>query len=366
VLAASGDKQLDCSLGVSTASVKRQLPKRDKELMSTGDGMKRRTINLALGLATAWPPLARGQQSGQPLPSTLRLGLVDTGAMTPAQDAFIQRLSELGFVSGRNLSIDHDVNWDDTLLDAAYADIVKRGTDILLAAGSENLLKSALRAAAGRVPVVFVAMDYDPLQSGYVASLARPPGNLTGVFVRQPELAIKRLEIARDALPRARRVALWWHGRVAREQYEASSAAAASFGFDLRPLEVGNVNYNVADAIKRTSEVGAEAIVLASSPAYYNRRAEIALAAREHRLPLIAFAREFVEVGALLSYGVNAQSVWRRAADYVARIARGTHPSDLPIEQPTTFELVINLRTASSLGLSLTPMVFGRADEVIE
>jgi putative ABC transport system substrate-binding protein len=326
-------------------------------------GMKRRAINLALGLAAAaWPSLARGQQSGKPL----RVGLVDFGRIGSAQeDAFIQRLGELGFVEGQNLSFDRDSAFPE-FLDASYANIVKRGADILLAPESEPILKSALRVAAGRVPVVFVAWDYDPLKSGYVASLARPGANLTGIFVRQPELAIKRLEIVRDALPRARRVALWWDGNVARDQYEASSAAAASLGFDLRSVEVGSVSDDFAGAIKRTSEFGAEAIVLASSTAYSNSRALISQAALENRLPLIAFSREFVEVGALLSYGVNIQSVWRRVADYVARIAGGTHPSDLPIEQPTTFELVVNLRTASSLGLSLTPALLGRADEVIQ
>ena len=329
--------------------------------------MKRRAINLALGLAAAWPPLARGQQSGKPLRSSLRVGLVDRGEMSAAHHLLAQRLGELGFVEGRNLSIETDYAFSGgEYLDAAYANIVKRGVDVLLALGSEPILKSALRAAAGRVPVVCVAMDYDLLKSGYVASLARPGANLTGIFVRQPELAIKRLEIVRDALPRVRRVALWWDGNVAREQYEASSAAAASLGFDLRSVEVGSVSYEFAGAIKRTLETGAEAIVLASSTVYSDGRAGISQAALEHRLPLIAFTREFVEVGALLSYGVNVQDVWRRVADYVARIAGGTNPSDLPIEQPTTFELVVNLRTASSLGLSLTPAVLGRADEVID
>jgi putative ABC transport system substrate-binding protein len=336
-------------------------PRRDKELKLLERGLKRRAINLALGLAAAaWPPLARGQQSSKPL----RVGLVGVETFN-SENAFIQRLGELGFVQGRNLSIDREVNFPE-FLDASFASIVKRGTDILLAAGSESVLKSALRAAAGRVPVVCVAMDYDLLKSGYVASLAKPGANLTGIFVRQPELAIKRLEIARDALPKVRRVALWWDGNVAREQYEASFATAASLGVDLRSVEVGSVSYNFTDAIKQTLEIGAEAIVLASSIVYDESRAGISQAALEHRLPLVAFTRGFVEVGALLSYGANDQGVWRRVADYVALIAGGTNPSDLPIELPTTFELVVNLRTASSLGLSLTPALLGRADEVID
>ena len=326
--------------------------------------MKRRA--LALGLAAgAWPVLARGQQSGKPLRSSLRVGLVAIIAISAAQDALIQRLAELGFVEGQNLSFDHE-NAFPEFLDAHYANIVKRGADILLAPESEPILKSAVRAAEGRVPVVFVAIDYDPLKSGYVASLARPGANLTGIFVRQPELAIKRLEIVRDALPRARRVALWWDGNVARDQYEASSAAAASLGFDLRSVEVGSVSLDLDHAFNRVAKVGVDAIILSSSSNYFNSRAGIAQAALEQRLPLIAFAREFVEVGALLSYGVSIPSTWRLAADYIAKIARGANPGDLPIQQPTRFELVVNGRTASSLGLNLTPVLLGRADEVIE
>jgi putative ABC transport system substrate-binding protein len=283
----------------------------------------------------------------------------------PALDAFFQRLAELGFVEGRNLF----VNQESSLfpdLDAAYADIVKGGADILVALGPEQAVKGAHRAAAGRIPVVFVAMDYDPLRSGYVANLARPGNNLTGLFVRQPELAVKRLEIARDALPRAKRVALWWDANAARDQFEASSAAAASYGFDLLSVELGSVSFPANAAARRTKELGAEAIILASSSIYANSKAFIAQLALERGLPLIAFAREFVEAGALLSYGIKTSDALRQAADYVARIAGGLKPSELPVEQPTTFELAVNLRTASSLGLTLTPALLARADEIVE
>src|SRR5215467_6662072 len=333
-----------------------------------GGSMKRRELIVKLVCSTAWWPLAvRAQQSRKLLSPNLRLGLVDSSAVNAAHNALIERLSELGFVDGANLSIDYDNSlFEQAFMDAAYADMVKRGVDILLASGSERHLSSAVRAAAGRIPIVFLAMDYDPLRSGHVASLARPGGNVTGLFVRQPELAVKRLEMARHALPRARRVALLWDGNIAKEQYDASSAAAASLGFDLQSVEVGSVSYNLPDAVERTARAGVDAVVLASSFLYYESRAGVAQAALELRLPLIAFAREFVEVGALMSYGVSIPGTWRRAADYVARIARGTNPGDLPIEQPTLFELVVNGRTASSLGLNLPPTLLGRADDVIE
>ncbi len=305
-------------------------------------------------------------QSADKLRSSLRVGLA--GYLTnfsSAQNAFVQRLAELGFVEGRNLSFNSELTFIPNL-DAAYADMVKDGVDILLALGPESALKSARRAAAGRIPVVFIAMDYDPLRSGYVASLARPGGNLTGLFVRQPELGVKRLEFARDALPKARRVALWWDAGVARDQFEVSSAAAPSFNFDLQSVEVGSTSYDFVDAMQRTMKWGAEAIILASSTMYLYSTASFAQFALEQRLPLIAFAREFVESGALLSYGVNVDDVWRRAASYVASIAGGIKPSELPVEQPAKFELVVNLRTASSLGLILTPTLLARADELIE
>jgi putative tryptophan/tyrosine transport system substrate-binding protein len=326
--------------------------------------MQRRAIILALGAATS-PMVAHAQQADK-LRSSLRVGLA--GYLTnfsSAQNAFLQRLAELGFVEGRNLSFNSELTFLPNL-DAAYADMVKDGVDILLALGPESALKSARRAAGGRVPVVFIAMDYDPLRSGYVASLARPGGNLTGLFVRQPELGVKRLEFTRDALPKARRVALWWDAGVARDQFEVSSAAAASFHFDLQSVEVGSTSYDFVDAMKRTTKLGAEAIILASSTMYFYSTASFAQLALEQRLPLIAFAREFVESGALLSYGVNVDDVWRQAASYVARIAGGIRPSELPVEQPAKFELVVNLRTASSLGLILTPTLLARADELIE
>lgn len=290
------------------------------------------------------------------------------GATFSAHTALLQRLAGLGFIEGRNLSIElEQIAISDTrLIDAAYADMVKRGADILLALGDERLLKGARLAAAERIPVVFAAMDYDPLKSGYIASLARPAGNLTGLFVRQPELAVKRLQIARDALPRARRVVLIWDGNVALDQFQASARAASSLGLDFQALEAGNVSYNLVDAVRQAVQMGAGAICLASSTPYYHLRAGMALAALEARVPLIAFARDFVEVGALLSYGVNVDGAWARAADYVARIADGMPPSDLPVEQPTRFELVVNGRTASTLGLTLSNALLGQADEVIE
>jgi putative ABC transport system substrate-binding protein len=330
--------------------------------------MKRRTIIAALGAtAAASPMVVRAQQTDSAPRPGLRLGLAFdmSSKMGSAEGALYQRLAELGFVNGRNLVVEYDLSPFPNL-DASYADMVKRDADILLALGPEHQLKSARRAAAGRVPVVFLAMDYDPLRLGYVASLARPGGNLTGLFVRQAELGVKRLEIARDALPKMTRVALWWDANVARDQFAASSAAASSHGFDLLSVEVGSASYDFAGAIRRTKEIGAEAIILASSGAYFDHSGLIAQSALEHRLPLIAFAREFVERGALLSYGINVADAWRQVAGYVARIARGTKPSELPVEQPTRFELVVNLRSASSLSLSLTPALLARADEVIE
>ena len=328
--------------------------------------MKRRAIIAALGAtAAARPMVTHAQPANAPRRSSLRLGVAyhisDVGT---AVTALFERLRELGFVQGSNLVVDSQMSVIADL-DSIYAEMVKDGADILLALGPEQALKSARRAAGDRIPVVFIAMDYDPFRSGHVASLARPGANLTGLYVRQPELGVKRLEIARDILPNTR-LALWWDTNVARDQFDALSRAAASHGIDLQSIELGGVSYDYAGAIRRTTELGAKAIILASSAHFFSSRGRIAQTTLEHRLPLIAFAREFVETGALLSYGVNVEEVWRQAAGYIVRIARGAKPAELPVEQPTRFQLSINLRTGTTLDLKLRAALLARADEVIE
>ena len=232
--------------------------------------------------------------------------------------------------------------------------------------GNDVTLLAAQVAAAGRIPVVFIAMDYDPVRLGYVQSIARPGAILTGFFVRQPELAAKRVELAHEALPNVRRLVLW-HLANYREQVDAAASAAQTLGLETFLVEMnGNPRQSYIPVFKMTENVGPSAVILPASSQVRVARAEICRLALAQGLPLIAAEREVVESGALMSYGVKVEGIYREAAGYIDRIARGEKPGDLPIQQPTNFELVINMKTAKALGLTIPPLILARADEVIE
>jgi putative ABC transport system substrate-binding protein len=237
---------------------------------------------------------------------------------------------------------------------------------MLFTTGNDISLLSAQVAAAGRIPIVFIAMDYDPVRLGYVSSIARPGANFTGVFVRQPELAAKRVELAHDALPHVRRLVLW-HLAPFREQVDAAANAAQTLGLEVSRVEMnGNPGQSYDGTFKLTAGLGPSAVILPASNTVRVERAVICRMALAQGIPLVASERELVEAGALMSYGVNVDGVYREAADYIDRIARGEKPGDLPIQQPTKFELVVNAGTAKALGLTIPPSILARADEVIE
>jgi putative tryptophan/tyrosine transport system substrate-binding protein len=318
------------------------------------------------GLAALTVPSAIVRSGAAQGPKVLRVGVATM--LKPTEKIYtglIARMAELGYDEGRNFVFDFVSAASPAEYPARYAEIVARGANILFAGGSEPVLRAARQAADGKVPVVFLAIDYDPFRTGYVASLARPGKNITGIFVRQVELAQKRVEIAREALPGVRRLGLWWDD-ASREQFEASAAAAKVQGFETSPIEVNGQARDYPAAFGAGDAVRAEAIVLPTSPTFFRTRVEIGLLAVEHRMPLITAVREYVDAGALLSYGVDVGGAFRDTATYFDRIARGATPADLPVEQPTKFELVINLKTAKALGLTIPPSILARADEVIE
>jgi putative ABC transport system substrate-binding protein len=215
------------------------------------------------------------------------------------------------------------------------------------------------------LPIVVVAIDYDPIERGYIASLARPGGNITGVFFRQLELTSKRLELAKELVPKATRMAVLWDADSA-DQAKAADRAARSLNISLLPLELRHPPYDWAGVMQTAVQNRAGAVFVLTSVVVFNDRARIAAAARQHRLPTIFALREHVEAGGLLAYGANIAGMFRTAAVYVDRIHRGSKPSELPVEQPTTFELVINLRTGKALGITIPPALLARADSVIE
>jgi ABC-type uncharacterized transport system substrate-binding protein len=322
---------------------------------------RREALTLIVGSAVA--PLAAGAQV-RARPKPLRVAIT---TRQPRSASFIvafqNRLRELGHVDGENLALDvRQVIGNDDQHFAAMRDLVDLQPDILIASGPEAAVKAAI-AAAPALPIVMIAVDYDPIALGYVRSLAKPGGNITGVVFQQPELAVKRMQIMKEALPDLTLATVVWDAASADQRKEVQHAAA-ELRLQLTDAEFRDQPYEYEAAFAPTGD--GRALLVCVSPIFFRERQVIAAAALRHRAMTMFGLREFVEAGGLLSYGASISALYRRAADYVARIAQGTKPADLPIEQPTKFELVINLKTAKEIGLTIPPTLLARADEVIE
>ena len=327
--------------------------------------MRRRDfIKLVGGATTAWPIAARAQQSER----MRRIGvLMNISADDPeAQSrmtAFVQGLQQSGWTDGRNIRI--DTRWA-----AGDADRYHRYAEELLALAPDVILASAtpsvqaLQQATRTVPIVFANVG-DPVGMGLVESVARPGGNTTGFSAFDLGFGAKWLELLKEIAPRLTRVAVLRDLTIGPAQLSAIQAVAPSFGVELSPVGVRD-----ADEIERTIAAFARSsnagmIVTASTSALIHRRLIVMLAAR-HRLPTVYSYRYFATTGGLMSYGVNPIDMYRRAASYVDRILRGERPADLPVQAPTKYELVINLKTAKALGLEVPDKLLARADEVID
>jgi putative ABC transport system substrate-binding protein len=210
-----------------------------------------------------------------------------------------------------------------------------------------------------------VAVNYDPLAQGYIASLAQPGGNLTGVFFLQLEVTAKRLELLKEALPQCTQVAALWDAYTT-DQLRVTEMAAQALGLHLHAVELRDPPYDFAGALNIAVREGAHALVVLSSPHFFPQRTQLAALTVQYRLPAIFLFREYVEAGGLMAYGANLTAMFQRAAAYVDRLLQGTKPADLPVEQPVQFEFVINLKTAKALGVALPPSLLLLADEVIQ
>ena len=322
--------------------------------------MKRRTFLTLLGGATAaWPHAAREQQ-----PKMLRVGFVGMQPRAaPHYANFLKRMAEFGYQEGRNFTFDYIQTRDVEDYDRNYRELATRNVDVFLAVGNERALRAALLAAE-RKPIAFLAVDFDPLARGYVASLSRPGGNVTGIFVRQVELAAKRVEIAREAFPHASVIGIAFE-RFSPEQRDAAADAARKLGLEPRMIEVkGEQNYG--RAFSAMDDARGQPIILPSGPTFLRDRVAIANALLERRIPSVAAFRENMEAGALISYGFDLMGLFYDIASYVHQIARGAKPTDMPIEQSPRFYMAINLKTAASLGISLSDAFTARANEVRE
>jgi putative ABC transport system substrate-binding protein len=308
-----------------------------------------------------WPLATRAEQTA----SMLRVGWVSVlPGTSPQFGAFRERMAELGYEEGNNFAFELLQVKGIEDYQSAYAGLARRKVDIFVAPGNEPALRAA-RAAAGSLPIVLFALDFDPFESGYVASLARPGGNVTGLFVRQLELASKRVELTREALPKAHVLGLWWDA-VSHGQAEAAATTARSLGFEPRLIEVAGQLPDYAGALEHMADAPADPVMIGASPVFLRDRAAILPLLLARHTPTIAAFREIVEAGALMSYGIESAGLYRDVAGYVDRIAKGAKQADLPIAQPTHFDMVINLKTAASLGIALSPSFTARADEVIE
>ena len=325
--------------------------------------MNRRAFNLGLAGAAAWPLAARAQQPGK-LPSIGFLGTSTPSAWGPWTSAFLQRLHQLGWIEGRTVAIEW--RWGDGSIER-YAEIaaefVRLKVDVIFTSGSAV---PALKEITSVIPIVF-AVATDPVGGGLVASLARPGGNVTGLSFQGPDLAGKRIELLREVLPGLRRLAIMANVGYPGAVLDMAQAqdAARKLGLDVvDKLQIRRAE-DVAPAFGALKG-SPQALYVCGDALTNASRNDINAFALSVRLLTIFPNRFFLEGGGLMSYGVDNTDLFRRAGDYVDKILRGANPADLPVEQPTKFELVINLKTAKALGLEIPPTLLARADEVIE
>jgi putative ABC transport system substrate-binding protein len=325
--------------------------------------MKRRDfITLLLGgAAVAWPLAARAQQ---PMPVVGFLRSTPSAPFSHLVDAFHQGLKEAGFVEGQNVAIEQ--RWADNHLDrlpGLAADLVRRQVEVIV--GNEPAVQAA-RTATTTIPIVFV-VGGDPVAHGFVASLNRPGGNLTGVTFFGNQLGAKRLELLRDLVPKAAVIAFLMDPASPWTVVELPDVEAAgrALGRQIVVVKAGDER-EIEAAFPKILQAGAGALTVGGGPFFTSQRhALVALAAR-HGIPAIYDLRDYVEAGGLISYGASFSGAYRQAGAYAGRILKGAKPSELPVLQPTTFELTINLKTAKALGLEVPLIMRMTADEVIE
>jgi putative ABC transport system substrate-binding protein len=311
------------------------------------------------------PLAAESQQAGKPV----RLGFLSlhlsAGDPSPLRDAFIGGLREAGWIAGRNVTIEYrHAAGDPARLSKLAQDLVALKVDVIVAAGTQAI-QAASRATTA-IPIV-MAISSDPVGSGLVASLARPGANVTGLTHLNIDISGKRLELLREAVPGARRVAVLWNSGhpVKPREWRAVTEAAQRLGMNLRSVEVKR-SPDLDRVLVPIGEEKIDVLLVLEDPLLLAHRRRIAEFALRHRLPSMFEPREFVEAGGLMSYGPVFADLYRRAAVYVDKILKGTKPADLPVEQPTKFELVINMKTAKALGVEISPTVLAHVDEVIE
>jgi ABC-type uncharacterized transport system substrate-binding protein len=324
----------------------------------------RRAFIAGVGSAAAWPVVARAQQQTMPV-----IGFLHSGSPGPTSDvlmAFRRGLGEAGYVEGVNVSIEY--RWAEDQFDrlpALAGELVRRNIS-LIAVGGGDVAAAAAKSASATIPIVF-AIGADPVQIGVVASLNRPGGNATGVTFLAVELRPKMVELIRELMPQTKKIAILGNpNRLGFEQLVNDVVKPAeAAGLDVRVLRAGSER-EIETAFSTLNETRVDAFLVLSDPVFTNRRDEVARLENSYKIPTIHGTREIVAAGGLMSYGASIEDAYRQAGAYAGRILKGEKPGDLPVVQPTKFELVINLKTARTLGLDIPPSLLARADEVIE
>ena len=329
--------------------------------------MERRTfLVMASGSLLAAPLAAEAQQANK----IARIGWLSGNMANNPQlpEAFRQGLRDLGYVEGRNVVIEYrDAGGNFERLPALAAELVALKVDVILAGGTPHAV--AAKRATRTIPIVFAGAT-GPVENGLVASLARPGGNATGLSNLGQELVGKRLEHLKQAVPGVSRVAVLWQpgafgDRTEKGSRKEAEVAARALGVRVQFVEArGPENFDRAFSEMTTAR--ADALIVLSSSMFFTERRRLVALAGKNRLPAVYAARDFIEAGGLMAYGPNLADSFRRAATYVDRILRGAKPAELPVEEPTTFELIINLKTAKALGLTIPASLLARADQVIE
>jgi len=329
--------------------------------------MRRRTFLGVLGAAATWPVAARAQQP--PTSKPLRIGFVhpvSPKGVPPNYVSFVDRLRDLGYVEGDNLAVEY-INLEGHLerYDEAMRDLVRRRVDLIYALGQEENLRAAM-AATNTIPIVMVAISFDPLAKGYVTSLARPTGNVTGIYVLGTEAIKKRLQLFKDAFPEQHAAFGFWDFDAA-ATWRIAADAAPSLGIALAGVEVRDAPYDYERGLLQVEPKSRGALFMPNSAVFVRDAKRLVAFALHHRMVSSFDAQPlYVDAGGLMSYGADLTAAGRRAAEFADRIARGAKPSDLPIEQSTRFTLRINLKTAKTLGVTFAPTFLATADEVIE
>jgi putative tryptophan/tyrosine transport system substrate-binding protein len=327
--------------------------------------MGRREFIALIGSAAAWPLAARAQQPGMPVVGSL-YG-VSAAEWASPMAGFRRGLSELGFDDGRNIAIEY--RWAEGQFDrmpAMAADLVSRKVSVILVGGNLDGVRATM-AATSTIPIVFTTAS-NPVTTGLVASLNRPGGNATGVTVFAAELGPKRLALLHELLPTAKKIALLVNPKVPvvmEGDIQSARTAARRLGLEMIVVRAGSEN-EIEEAFATAAQERASALQVGDDAFLDGRREKIAALGLRHALPTVSLTREAAAAGSLMSYGSNRLEVYRHAGIYVGRILKGEKPADLPVMQPTKFELVINLKTAKTLALEIPDRLLALADEVIE